>query len=247
MKRFGYWLLSFILFGLTLACSVNKLQTVKPELYSSLPQEVRDEVLKGRASEIRILDGKISKVKTDLQEHQEKIRLAYDDVQARREEIVAGKKFLHELKKGKAGEHEIKAAKKDVKEANKRWDLARQIYRYELQRKVIFKNELEVLEWEKKSLLSKIEWEKLKMVHEYTDFGVSDANVQVAKFRAQYRRFKLQESQARYDLAKSEVRGQEVKLKVKNLEKGTPLKSSKPPTYDSKTTSFKEGDLEIDS
>jgi len=93
-RLFLFCLISIAFFG----CSGSRVQSVNKSLYQSLPQNLQQQTIQGYGSKIRVLDGKMAKLKADLVEKDHQVRLGYEDVEQKKRELKIARKYVRDLK-----------------------------------------------------------------------------------------------------------------------------------------------------
>jgi hypothetical protein len=225
-------ILSILAFGSFLAGCFNNVQSVKPELYSSLPESVREQsanVIHDREAKLRVVEGKLAKARTDMEEIDLKIEDASRDVAVKLADLDERRAALRGLRKSNAGKYEIDELVGEVEVAKHRLRLARQIKRYRSRQLAKSKQEIQVLEVRRNVLASQIELKKIRSVHEYTNFELPKAEIEVASFEEQVRRYQMKESRAKHRLSRKEILTAREKHKIHLLQKRLPEPASRDP------------------
>lgn len=207
----------------TLACSSSRVKTVDPGLYKSLPGDVRGQGLSELDGKLRVIDGKIAKAKADIGQANQEFLLAQKDVEQRHAELNYTRASLREMKKQSVTESEIRHANEKIQLAHHQWKLAKYNEDYKKQTRVTLEEQIKVLEAERNVIYSQIELTKIQQVHEFTNYRVPDADLQVAGFKKQLRRFEVEESRAKYKLAQRELAQARDKQKLRQWEAMAPV------------------------
>lgn len=203
-------------------CIHNRIEKVQPTLFRSLPQSEQNAALGDHTKDLRIVQGKLAKAKTDLIEQEKEISKQEMAAQSAKQDYQTAKQAVSRGKKSGVKGAELRDLERQKEIAKHDYLLARERIKLARDQRTTLKNEVDCLDAKIDVALAAIELDKIKGVHAYAQWKNPAAHLQVSQFNKQLRKFELRESRREMALANAEYDHAHQLQKILMLEKGHP-------------------------
>jgi len=204
------------------SCVGNRIDKVQPTLFRSLPQAEQNAALGDHSKDLRIVQGKLAKSKTDLVEQEKEISKQEMAAQAAKQDYQTSKEAFSRGKKAGVTGAELRDLERQREISKHDYLLARERIKLARDQRKNLKSEIDCLDAKIDVALAAIELDKIKGVHAYAQWKNPAAHLQVSQFNKQLRRYELKESRREMALANAQYDHAHQLQKILMLEKGHP-------------------------
>jgi len=203
-------------------CIHNRIEKVQPTLFHSLPEADQNAALGDHTKDLRVVQGKLAKAKTDLIEQEKEISKQEMAAQGAKQDYQTAKEAVSRGKKAGVNGAELRDLERQKDISKHDYLLARERIKLARDQRKTLKNEVECLDAKIDVELAAIELDKIKGVHAYAQWKNPAAQLQISQFNKQLRKFELKESRREMALANAEYEHAYQLQKILILEKGHP-------------------------